>query len=382
MKGLPKSLSDKLNQRIDANSLRRLGHDDGLVDFSSNDYLGLSASAKIFNDAHDYLVDNGIISNGSTGSRLISGNHYLYEMTEKVVADFHHAESALIFNSGYDANVGFFESVPQKGDVILYDEFIHASIRDGIRLSNAAAYKSRHNDLESLKTLIERHKDKADEVYVVTESIFSMDGDGPDLDILADICVTTNCRLVVDEAHAVGIFGDKGEGLIAGMSLQDKVFAWIVTFGKALGCHGAAILCSNELRSYLINFARSFIYTTALPPHSLATILAAYNFLDTALGDTKPSLHITEFFLEEVKRLRLTNFIPSVSAIQCAIIPCNEKVKQIAASLHQHGFSVKPILSPTVPKGQERLRFCLHAYNTKEQVTRVLELLTEALLYP
>jgi 8-amino-7-oxononanoate synthase len=382
MKGLPKSLSDKLIQRVDTNSLRRLGHDDGLVDFSSNDYLGLSASAEIFNNAHDYLVDNGLISNGSTGSRLISGNHNLYEVTEKVVANFHHAESALIFNSGYDANVGFFSSVPQKGDVILYDEFIHASIRDGIRLSNAVAYKSTHNDLESLKTLIERHKEKANEVYVVTESIFSMDGDGPDLDSLTNICLAANCRLVVDEAHAVGIFGDKGEGLIAGMLLQDKVFARIVTFGKALGCHGAAVLCSNELRSYLINFARSFIYTTALPPHSLATILAAYNFLDTALGDTKPSLHITEFFLVEVKRLGLTNFIPSVSAIQCAVIPGNEKVKQIAASLHQHGFSVKPILSPTVPKGQERLRFCLHAYNTKEQVTRVLELLTEALLYP
>jgi len=382
MKSLPKSLSDKLAERTNANALRQLGSDNGMVDFSSNDYLGLSASKEIFDEAHDYLIRNNIISNGSTGSRLISGNHSLYEITERAIADFHYAESALIFNSGYDANVGFFSSVPQKGDVVLYDEYIHASIRDGIRLSNAAAYKFAHNDIEALKSLVLRYRDRVNEVYVVTESVFSMDGDSPDLDTIADICADNNCRLVVDEAHALGVFGGKGEGLIASMWIQDKVFARIVTFGKALGCHGAAVLCPPKLRSYLINFARSFIYTTALPPHSLATILAAYNFLDTAWGDRRPSLRITRFFLEEVKRLGLTNFIESCSAIHCAVIPGNEKVKQIAAALQQQGFSVKAILSPTVPIGQERLRFCLHAYNTKEQVTQVLELLVNSLLYP
>ncbi|KGO87106.1 8-amino-7-oxononanoate synthase [Flavobacterium rivuli WB 3.3-2 = DSM 21788] len=382
MKSLPKSLSDKLAERINANALRQLGTDNALIDFSSNDYLGLSVSKDIFDGAHDYLIRNNIIVNGSTGSRLISGNHSLYEITEKTVADFHDAESALIFNSGYDANVGFFSCVPQKGDVVLYDEYIHASIRDGIRLSNATAYKFAHNNIEVLTGLVKRYRDRANEVYVVTESVFSMDGDCPHLDAMAAFCADNNCRLVVDEAHALGVFGHRGEGLIQLLNLQDVIFARIMTFGKGLGCHGAAILGSAALRSYLINFARSFIYTTALPPHSLATILTAYNYLDTSVLE-KETLQINIlFFNAEIERLGLAGFIESNSAIQCAVIPGNEKVKQIAATLQQYGFSVKAILSPTVPQGHERLRFCLHAYNTKEQVTQVVELLANSLLYP
>jgi len=382
MKSLPKSLSDKLAERINANALRQLGTDNALIDFSSNDYLGLSVSKGIFDGAHEYLIRNNIIVNGSTGSRLISGNHGLYEITEKTVADFHDAESALIFNSGYDANVGFFSCVPQKGDVVLYDEYIHASIRDGIRLSNATAYKFAHNNIEVLTGLVNRHRDRANEVYVVTESVFSMDGDCPDLNAMVAVCADNNCRLVVDEAHALGVFGHKGEGLIQFLNLQDVIFARIMTFGKGVGCHGAAILGSVALRSYLINFARSFIYTTALPPHSLATIFTAYNYLNTSVSE-KETLQINIlFFNAEIERLGLTGFIKSNSAIQCVVIPGNEKVKQIAATLQQHGFSVKAILSPTVPQRQERLRFCLHAYNTKEQVTQVLELLANSLLYP
>ena len=382
MKSLPKSLSDKLDERINANALRLLGNDNALVDFSSNDYLGLSISKDIFDGVHDYLIQNSIISNGSTGSRLISGNHNLYEITERAIANFHNAESALIFNSGYDANVGFFSSVPQKGDVVLYDEYIHASIRDGVRLSNAAAYKYPHNDIEALKSLVLRYRDKAKEVYVVTESVFSMDGDSPNLNALAIICADNNCRLVVDEAHALGVFGEKGEGLIQSIQVQDKVFARIMTFGKGLGCHGAAILGSAALRSYLINFARSFIYTTALPPHALATILTAYKYLATSVSEKETLTNNIEFFRHQVKKNELTSFIESNSAIHCAVIASNEKVKKVAASLQQEGFSVKAILSPTVPQGQERLRFCLHAYNTKEQVTQVLKLLANSLLYP
>jgi 8-amino-7-oxononanoate synthase len=172
MKSFPASLSGKLAERTNTNALRQLGTGSGLADFSSNDYLGLSASKEIFDSAHNYLVQNNIIANGSTGSRLISGNHNLYEVTEDYIADFHDAESALVFNSGYDANVGFFSSVPQKGDVVLYDEYIHASIRDGLRLSNASAYKFAHNDIASLTGLVNRYRDKANEVYVVTESVF------------------------------------------------------------------------------------------------------------------------------------------------------------------------------------------------------------------
>lgn len=383
MKSLPQSLSDKLAERTNTNALRQLGNNSGVIDFSSNDYLGLSASKEIFDRAHTCLVQNAIISNGSTGSRLISGNHNLYEVTENEIAKFHDAGSALVFNSGYDANVGFFSSVPQKGDVVLYDEYIHASIRDGLRLSNAVAYKFTHNNVEALKLLIDRYKDKANEVYVVTESVFSMDGDSPDLVTIANLCLDNNCLLVIDEAHAVGVFGNKGEGLVQNPDLQHKVFARMVTFGKAMGCHGAAVLGSAQLKSYLVNFARSLIYTTALPPHSLATILIAYEHL-TATSSEREALHNNiSYFISEVKRLGLTAFIESDSAIHCAVIPGNEKVKHIAKNLQQEGFGVKAILSPTVPQGSERLRFCLHAYNTKQQITRVLQLLTEALyLHP
>ena len=379
MKSLPQSLLDKLINRKNANALRQLSGVGNLADFSSNDYLGLSASQSIFDAAHQYLLDTNLISNGSTGSRLISGNHKLYEDTEHFIAKFHVVESALIFNSGYDANVGFFSSVPQKGDVVLYDEHIHASIRDGLRLSTASAYKFIHNDLESLKTLIKRYKDKGGEAYVVTESVFSMDGDSPDLIAMASICTQYNCRLVVDEAHALGVFGNNGKGLVQQYNLQDAVFARIMTFGKGLGCHGAAILGSTDLKSYLVNFARSFIYTTALPPHSLATILMAYTYLSQSASERKILGQNIEFFSSQIQKLQLDTFIESHSAIQCSVVPGNEKVKTIATALQQHGYSVKAILSPTVPQGQERLRFCLHAFNTQQQIEQVLKLLSEVI---
>lgn len=378
MKSFPKSLSDKLAQREAANALRRLPVSGKRIDFSSNDYLGFSRSAEIFEDAHQYLLNTDCIANGATGSRLISGNHDLYKITEDVIAQFHESESALIFNSGYDANVGLFSSVPQKGDVILYDEYIHVSIRDGIRLSNAKAYKFSHNDTDDLERQLKRAYNEIgqNEVYIVTESVFSMDGDSPDLQKLVDLTYEYKALLIIDEAHALGTAGEKGEGLLQSKNLQDKVFARIMTFGKGLGCHGAAVLGSPQLTAYLINFARSFIYTTGLAPHSLATILTAYKYLENHSSERKALNKIILFFTSEIKRLELTEFfIESQSAIHCAVITGNEKVKNISSVLQQHNFDVKAILSPTVPQGQERLRFCLHAYNTPQQITIVLELL-------
>ena len=378
MKTFPKSLLNKLALRDEANALRKLSEPNSRIDFSSNDYLGFSKSEEIFNASHNYLVKAGINSNGATGSRLISGNHKLYKDTESIIARFHKAESALIFNSGYDANVGLFSSVPQKGDIVLYDEYIHASIRDGMRLSLAKNYKFGHNDVADLERLLKKTEieKKDNEVYVVTESVFSMDGDSPDLSAMVHLAEKYNARLIVDEAHALGIFGDNGEGLLQSFGLQSSVFARIMTFGKGLGCHGAAIVGSSQLTQYLVNFARSFIYTTALPPHSLATILTAYSYLEQDKNIRQSLKKIIDFFTAEVKRLQLYSFIYSESAIHCAVVKGNAKVKEVAFSLQQNGFDVKPILSPTVPEGEERLRFCLHAYTTQQQVTAVLQLLS------
>ena len=375
----PKKLSIKLSQRKENQALRSLKNENDLIDFSSNDYLGFAKSETIFKNTHQFLVDNGIKQNGATGSRLLSGNHFLYEEVEKQLCNVHTIESALIFNSGYDANVGFFSAVPQRGDIILYDEFIHASIRDGIKLSNAKSFKFKHNDLADLESLLKRHSELVSEshqeIYIVTESVFSMDGDSPDLISMSKIIKNHHAFFIVDEAHAVGVFGN---GLIQKYNLEKDVFARIITFGKALGCHGATILGSKELKQYLVNFARSFIYTTGLSPHSLATIKFAYKELLESKSKDKLQENI-QFFKQESERLNL-DFTESNSAIHCIIISGNEKVKKVANQLQNKGFDVKPILSPTVSENQERLRFCLHSYNSKKEITNVLEQLATFVL--
>jgi 8-amino-7-oxononanoate synthase len=377
MKEFPKALTSKLEQRTANNSLRKLSLPNTLIDFASNDYIGFAKSETIFNETHSYLIDNKIIQNGATGSRLLSGNHKIYEEAENYIAKFHQVEDALIFNSGYDANVGFFGAVPQRNDIILYDELSHASIRDGIQLSHAKSYKFKHNDFEDLEDLIQRFQSDFIEIYIVTESVFSMDGDCPNLEELAALSNKYKCNLVVDEAHALGVFGENGQGLVQMLHLQDSVFARIMTFGKGLGCHGAAIIGSSELKNYLVNFARSFIYTTGLSPHSVASILVAYQHLETenkALGILRENIN---HFNQEKNILGLKPmFVRSKSAIQSAIIPGNQNVKLIANQLQEKGFDVKAILSPTVPEGQERLRFCLHSYNSKEENSEVLTLLS------
>jgi 8-amino-7-oxononanoate synthase len=382
MKQFPKSLQQKLQQREEQNALRQLSISNNLIDFASNDYIGFAKNETIFQETHQLLLDKNIKVNGATGSRLLSGNYELYNETENYIAQFYYAESALIFNSGYDANIGFFSAVPQRNDIILYDELCHASIRDGIQMSNAKAYKFQHNDFEELEKLITKFQPTTDNrqpttVYIVTESVFSMDGDSPNMEELTMLSKKYNAYLVVDEAHALGVFGEQGEGLLQSLGLQDKVFARIVTFGKGLGCHGAAVLGSHELKSYLVNFARSFVYTTGLSPHSVATILQSYKQLKKekeALEKLKSNII---FFNQEKMRLSLKPFfVYSKSAIQCAIIPGNEKVKNIASQIQQKDFDVRPILSPTVPEGQERLRFCIHSYNSEKEISEVLHLLS------
>ncbi len=386
MNQLPKKLLRKLTDRENSNALRGLGSTQDLVDFSSNDYLGLSTSEVIFTRASEILGENNLQNNGASGSRLLSGNHILYTKTENLIADFHNAEAALIFNSGYDANVGFFSSVPQRGDLIFYDEFIHASIRDGISMSKAKGYKFKHSDFYDLakRCDAERNRNLDGDIYIVTESVFSMDGDTPDLKMLCDICSRNNYHLVVDEAHAIGVVG-QGRGVIQEQGLESLVFARIVTFGKALGCHGAGVLGSIQLKTYLINFARSLIYTTALPPHSVASIKAAYELIieDLNSGELQENDNFEKKLNRNIAMLRFylkmytleEQFIKSTSAIHSCVIPGNALVKEVSEKLREKGFDVKAILAPTVPEGKERLRICLHSYNTEAEIEKLLKLL-------
>lgn len=372
MSKMPLKIGKSLQKRKTEGSFRELKFSKDLVDFSSNDYLGFAGNLRIYQRAGAILKERRMEINGAGGSRLLTGNHPLYPRAEALIADYHKAGAALIFNSGYDANLGFFSAVPGKGDLILYDELIHASIRDGIQLSRAKTFKFRHNDLEDLKNKMNRLKnDIFGDIYLVTESVFSMDGDSPDLEALVNYTREENIFLVVDEAHAVGV---NGRGLIAENGLQDKVFARLVTFGKATGAHGAAILGSPNLKDYLINFSRSLIYSTALPPHAIATVIAAYEELEEQ-GETeikKLRDRITFFSGEVSKREFPKHFLTSNSAIQGFLIPGNDQVKEASVKLAEKGFDVKPILSPTVPKGQERLRICLHSFNSEEEISNLI----------
>ncbi|MEO1031246.1 MAG: pyridoxal phosphate-dependent aminotransferase family protein [Bacteroidota bacterium] len=383
---LPKKLNKKLEERIANNAFRKLGQSNNLVDFSSNDYLGFSKSQSIFDASHHYLVKHGLKQNGATGSRLLSGNHQLYTEVEAQLCAIHNSKTALICNSGYDANIGLLSSIPQRGDIILYDELVHASIRDGITMSNAKSYKFKHNDLEDLEkkcraerlafqSLVRRTGSRSlkdSEIFIITESVFSMDGDSPDLKTMSQMSKTYNAHLIVDEAHAIGVFNT---GLVQELGLESDIFVRIITFGKALGCHGAAILGPKGLKDYLINFSRSFIYTTALPPHALATMLMAYDALKSTDQIQKLRERI-KFFESEIIRQQLSHaFIKSQSAIHSCVISGNERIKKVAQQLHHKGFDVKPILSPTVPEGKERLRFCLHSYNSQAEISEVLSLL-------
>lgn len=382
---LPLKLKAKLLERKEESFIRNLTAPLDLVDFTSNDYLGFAGDRTIFSKSFQLLKKMGVASNGATGSRLLSGNHKLYAELEETLAKFHEVSSALVFSSGYDANVGFFSSIPQRGDFVYYDELIHASIRDGIKMGNAKSYKFKHNDLEDLKSKCNFKRSQSinkAQVYVVTESVFSMDGDSPDLKRFSEFCIQSGFNLVVDEAHATGVFGEMGKGKVDELGLRDELFARIITFGKALGCHGAAVLGSNELKDYLVNFARSFIYTTALSPHSVATVIEAYNYLGSSKGtEARQRLVKNIIYFKDMVHVNGLDplFIPSHSAIQCCILSGNHQVKSIAKNMQRTGFDVRPIFSPTVPKGKERLRFCLHSFNTKAEIKRCLEILSDIL---
>lgn len=332
----------------------------------------MSRDPKLKQYTHE-ILKGGNFGEGSTGSRLISGNHKLYKEAEELISTYYASETALIFNSGYDANIGFFSSVPHRGDIVLYDEFIHASIRDGLSMANCSSYKFRHNDLEHLQSLLKKHNPEGNVCYVVTESVFSMDGDSPDLDRMIALCNTHEALLVVDEAHAVGVLGIEGRGLTYEKGRRDSVFARIVTFGKAPGVHGAVVLGSKPLKDYLVNFCRSLIYTTALPPYAIAGIMASHRLMS---DDSRRSLlwDRIRFFQDKLTTAELPlEFLCGDSAIATIMIPGVENAKEVAKALNEEGFQVKPILSPTVPKGKERLRICLHSYNSFEEIESLFD---------
>lgn len=329
-----------------------------LFDFSSNDYLGLAQIP--YEDSGEGLAG------GSSGSRLLSGNSRLAEMLEEELAAFHQAPSALVFNSGYAANIGLLSCVPKRGDTILFDSLAHASIREGIQLSPAQGWSFRHNDLQHLESKLQRAEGR---IFIVVESVYSMDGDLAPLADLVELAERFGAALVVDEAHATGIFGPRGEGLCVVLGLQDKVWARIHTFGKAVGRQGAAILGPSVLKAFLVNFSRPFIYTTALPPNVLQEIRRMYKVLQQENFPEQIRQKIDLF--NTLKRDELP-FLESTSAIQGILLGGKRATVELAQYLQGKGFDLRPILAPTVPQGKERLRICLHTFNSDEEIEQLM----------
>ncbi len=359
-------------EREHSGALRTLSHSYPEIDFCSNDYLGFSKSGMLREKLASSMNSPDFVV-GATGSRLISGNNQYTEEAEKQIALFHHGPAALIFNSGYDANLGLLSSVPQRNDLILYDENVHGSTYDGVKLSQATHYKFKHNDIGALEELIVRHHKNFENIYVVVESVYAMDGDTAPLLELVEICKPTkNIFLIVDEAHAIGVFGSQGRGLCNALAIEHKCFARIYTYGKAMGCHGAAVVGSEVLRTYLINFARSFIYSTALPLHSIEAIKHAYQLLIETKQKDQLQSNISYFY---GRASNIRNCIKSQSGIHSIVLGSNEQVDRLEKMLAEQNIHVRAVKSPTVRPGSERIRICIHSFNTKEEIDKLLTVL-------
>lgn len=357
-------LSAKLRQRLDEGLFRQLRHPAGLVDFCSNDYLGLARSQELFHSISKKISELPV-QNGSTGSRLLSGNSPYHEHVEKLLTVVFRSEAALIFNSGYDANLAVLSSLPSKNDTVIYDEKAHASIKDGARLSLAKRFSFLHNDPSDLEKKIRRASGQA---YVAIESIYSMDGDICPLEEILEITTRYGAHLVLDEAHSTGILGEDGSGYAVSKDLHEHIAVRIYTFGKAMGIHGACVTGSQALRDYLVNFARPFIYTTAPDNHTLASIECAFSFVRGCQQQRTLLSENIRTFLEKTPGKSIGC---AESPIHTFIIPGVDETRSAASRIQQEGFDVRPILSPTVPAGKERLRICLHAFNTTEEITRL-----------
>ncbi len=360
-----KEISTYLYQRKQEDTFRVLSLPTEGIDFCSNDYLGLSKSAWIAQRVSDYHRKYKYAPQGATGSRLLSGQSKHIIAIEEQIADFHHAESALLFSSGYMANIGIISTLARKDHIIFYDNSIHASLHQGIRLSGAKSYSFGHNLLDELEILAQQHIAKIR--FVVVESLYSMDGDMIEKERFLHICNQYNLIPIVDEAHAVGIYGHKGQGIF----YTEEVGVRIVTYGKALGHHGAAVLSSRLTREYLINFCKTFIYTTALPIHEILRLKASYDYLYLYDNQKNKLLYLINYFNSK-KHLTLNKIIGD-GPIFGYIVGNSSDAKILTKKLQDNGLYIKPIVYPTVDKGLERLRINLHSYNTRADIDFLIE---------
>lgn len=337
------------------------------IDFSSNDYLGLCRHPKLIEAAKLALDRFGA---SSSASRLMSGSLELHHQLEEKVAQFKNKEAALVFNSGYQTNIGIISSLYERGDCIFSDRLNHASIIDGILLSEARFFRFQHNDMEHLESLLEKERDKFKKALIITETIFSMDGDRAPLKELVHLKEKYNCEILVDEAHATGIFGKNGSGVVEEEGLTDKIDLIMGTFSKALGSFGAYLATSKKVVEYLINVCRSFIYSTALPPATIACNLASLELINEEPYRREKLLESAQYFRQTLKAKDFK--VRGISQIVPVVLGDNINTIELADRLKQKGYWVLPIRPPTVPKGEARLRFSLTVYHDEEILQKLI----------
>lgn len=343
-------------------------------DFSSNDYLGLSFHPALHEGAAKAIKDFGA---GSTGARLLSGNNRLYQELEEKTASFKGKPASLVFNSGYHANVGMLSCLCGPGDVIFCDRLSHASIMDGILLSRARFFRFHHNDMEHLEFLLESKRKFFHNALIVTESVFSMDGDIAPLRKMTILKEKHDALLYVDEAHATGIFGENSAGMIEECGLTSKVDIIMGTYGKALGSFGAYAVSERLFIDYFTNKARSFIFSTALPPSVIGANLAALEVVRKESFRRKNLLERVLYFRNCLRKSDIP--VSSFTPIMPVILGEEGKALQISCRLKEMGYILPAIRFPTVPKGQARLRLSLTYLHSLEVLEKLSEKLSDIL---
>jgi len=417
------------------------------IDFASNDYLGLARCPhqlrmveKAFASRVPKLIESASPLLGSTGSRLLSGDTSLAASLEVDLARAHNRPAALLFNSGYDANLSVLGCSLMPGDFVVMDDLCHNSLVMGVRMSRLGwegggssgnVRMFRHNDIDSLVKVLDDIVNPSGndptlgndaKILIVVESVYSMDGDVAALEQILDIASSRGASVVVDEAHGLGIYGTTnsqdlfaeivgtaegksrvstttcrggGTGVLAALNLErhPSLLCSVHTFGKAAGCHGAVVAASKTTVDYLVNYARPFVYSTSLPPHTLVTIRCAYETMMGPVGEERRQkvfrfVCLFRLLLDgKAKQVGLRTtldgkplLLPSPSPIQAVLIPGNRQCIELCSRLHSSSFDVYPIRSPTVPKGQERVRIIIHSHNTEDEIERLVDVLTGEML--
>jgi 8-amino-7-oxononanoate synthase len=366
-------IAAELSALRQAAQLRDLQSPEG-IQLGSNDYLGLSADPRLRAAIEGAVHEDSRIA--STGSRLLSGNHPRWEALEAEFASFVGAEAALYFSSGYSANVGLLSSILKPEDTAFSDSANHASLIDGIRLSRAKKVVFPHLDLDYLERAVRTVSGDGQKI-IVCESLFSMDGDHAPLSDLLKLCERFDALLVIDEAHSMGVDGSAGRGWTHTVGRTDRILATVHTCGKALASMGAFVAGDRILRDYLINHARTFIFSTALPPYCAAHVRAG---LELARQADSQREHLRRLSLHVRERLAAAGFEirRGTSQIVPVIVGANEPAVRLAARLNGAGFAIRPIRPPTVPPGSSRLRLSLHARLALSDIDRLVDTLVKA----